>query len=120
MRHPLIDSLQVWAVLKPGFLAFLSDPFDTQPLDIIVFDVLPGSDGNGDGRVSLAKEIKDRNPLRHAFKVSSIDTYYFFFFPVSLWYSRFCFWIKCRLYNLFLELQCWLISEAEFSIYSFL
>ncbi|XP_004296873.1 PREDICTED: phospholipase D p1 isoform X1 [Fragaria vesca subsp. vesca] len=61
---------KVWAVLKPGFLAFLSDPFDTQPLDIIVFDVLPGSDGNGDGRVSLAKEIKDRNPLRHAFKVA--------------------------------------------------
>ncbi|XP_050372117.1 phospholipase D zeta 1 isoform X2 [Argentina anserina] len=61
---------KVWAVLKPGFLAFLSDPFDTQPLDIIVFDVLPASDGNGDGRVSLAKEIKDRNPLRHAFKVA--------------------------------------------------
>nr|XP_028951651.1 phospholipase D zeta 1 isoform X2 [Malus domestica] len=61
---------KVWAVLKPGFLALLAHPFDTQPLDIIVFDVLPVSDGNGDGQVSLAKEIKERNPLRHAFKVA--------------------------------------------------
>ena len=59
----------MWAVLKPGFLALLGDPFDTQPMDIIVFDVLPTSDANGDGRVSLAKEIKERNPLRHSFKV---------------------------------------------------
>ncbi|XP_062175862.1 phospholipase D zeta 1 isoform X2 [Alnus glutinosa] len=61
---------KVWAVLKPGFLALLEDPFHTQPLDIIVFDVLPASDGNGEGRVSLAKEMKERNPLRHAFKVT--------------------------------------------------
>ncbi|XVF62533.1 hypothetical protein PTKIN_Ptkin09bG0015700 [Pterospermum kingtungense] len=61
---------KVWAVLKPGFLAFLGDPFDTKPLDIIVFDVLPASDGNGEGRVSLAAEVKERNPLRHAFKVT--------------------------------------------------
>ncbi|XP_062108661.1 phospholipase D zeta 1 isoform X1 [Humulus lupulus] len=61
---------KVWAVLKPGFLALLADPFDTQPLDIIVFDVLPASDGNGDGRVSLAKEIKEHNPLRNSFKVT--------------------------------------------------
>ncbi|KAL5538484.1 hypothetical protein UlMin_044638 [Ulmus minor] len=61
---------KVWAVLKPGFLALLADPFDTQPLDIIVFDVLPTSDGNGEGRVSLAKEVKERNPLRHSFKVT--------------------------------------------------
>ncbi|PON88229.1 Phospholipase D family [Trema orientale] len=61
---------KVWAVLKPGFLALLADPFDTQPLDIVVFDVLPASDGNGEGRVSLAKEVKERNPLRHAFKVT--------------------------------------------------
>ncbi|KAM7485037.1 hypothetical protein LguiA_001046 [Lonicera macranthoides] len=61
---------KVWAVLKPGFLALLKDPFDANPLDIIVFDVLPASDGNGEGRVSLAKEIKERNPLRHSFKVS--------------------------------------------------
>ncbi|KAK4782951.1 hypothetical protein SAY86_007325 [Trapa natans] len=61
---------KVWAVLKPGFLALLGDPFDAKPLDIIVFDVLPPSDGNGEGRVSLAKEIKDGNPLRHAFRVT--------------------------------------------------
>ncbi|GFZ13972.1 phospholipase D P1 [Actinidia rufa] len=52
-------AIWVWAVLKPGFLAMLKDPFDTMPLDIIVFDVLPASDGNGEGRVSLANEIKD-------------------------------------------------------------
>ncbi|XP_054786442.1 phospholipase D zeta 1 isoform X1 [Prosopis cineraria] len=61
---------KVWAVLKPGFLALLANPFDSQPLDIIVFDVLPASDGNGDGRLSLAKEMKERNPLRHSFKVT--------------------------------------------------
>ncbi|CAH9109126.1 unnamed protein product [Cuscuta europaea] len=61
---------KVWAVLKPGFLAFLKDPFDTQPLDIVVFDVLPASDGNGEGRLSLAKEVKDGNPLRHYFRVT--------------------------------------------------
>ncbi|KAL9256264.1 Phospholipase D zeta 1-like protein [Drosera capensis] len=61
---------KVWAVLKPGFLALLADPFDSKLLDIIVFDVLPGSDGNGEGRVLLAEEVKERNPLRHAFKVT--------------------------------------------------
>ncbi|XP_024466390.1 phospholipase D zeta 1 isoform X1 [Populus trichocarpa] len=61
---------KVWAVLKPGFLALLADPFATKPLDIIVFDVLPTSDGSGEGRVSLAAEIKERNPLRHSFKVT--------------------------------------------------
>ncbi|XP_058083972.1 phospholipase D zeta 1-like isoform X2 [Magnolia sinica] len=61
---------KVWAVLKPGFLALLADPFDTKLLDIIVFDVLPPSDGNEEGRVSLAKEIKERNPLRYRFAVS--------------------------------------------------
>lgn len=61
---------KVWAVLKPGFLALLEDPFHTQPLDIIVFDVLPASDGNGEGRVSLAQEMKERNPLRHSYKVT--------------------------------------------------
>lgn len=60
---------KVWAVLKPGFLAFLREPFDPNPLDIVVFYVLPASDGNGEGRVSLAKEVKDRNPLRHYFSV---------------------------------------------------
>lgn len=61
---------KVWAVLKPGFLAFLKDPYDPKPLDIIVFDVLPASDGNGEGRVSLAKEVIDHNPLRHYFRVT--------------------------------------------------
>ncbi|CAA0821421.1 Phospholipase D p1 [Striga hermonthica] len=61
---------KVWAVLKPGFLAFLKDPFEPKPLDIIVFDVLPASDGNGEGRVSLAKEVSDHNPLRHYFRVT--------------------------------------------------
>ncbi|KAF8394606.1 hypothetical protein HHK36_020820 [Tetracentron sinense] len=65
-----MNPIRVWVVLKPGFLAFLEDPFDLKPLDIIVFDVLPASDGNGEGRVSLAKELKERNPLRYAFKVS--------------------------------------------------
>ncbi|KAL5701060.1 phospholipase D [Ranunculus cassubicifolius] len=61
---------KVWGVLKPGFLALLEDPLDTKLLDIIVFDVLPTSDGNGEGRMSLAEEMKERNPLRYAFKVS--------------------------------------------------
>ena len=59
-------------MLKPGFLAVLKDPFDTKPLDIVVFDVLPASDLDGEGRVSLAKEIKEANPLRYSFKVSVI------------------------------------------------
>ncbi|XP_047961202.1 phospholipase D zeta 1 [Salvia hispanica] len=61
---------KVWAVLKPGFLAFLKDPFDPKPIDIVVFDVLPASDSNGDSRVSLAKEVNDHNPLRHYFRVT--------------------------------------------------
>lgn len=55
--------------MKPGFLALLEDPFDTKLLDIIVFDVLPTSDGNGEGHVVLAKETKERNPLRFGFQV---------------------------------------------------
>ncbi|KAK4405516.1 Phospholipase D zeta 1 [Sesamum angolense] len=62
------DYIMVWAVLKPGFLAFLKHPFDLKPLDIVVFDVLPASDGNGEGRVFLAKEVNDHNPLRHYFR----------------------------------------------------
>ncbi|OAY75359.1 Phospholipase D zeta 1 [Ananas comosus] len=69
MSH-YIDVDMVWAVLKPGFLALLEDPFDTKLLDIIVFDVLPTSDGNGEGHVVLAKETKERNPLRFGFQVS--------------------------------------------------
>lgn len=55
--------------MKPGFLALLEDPFDAKLLDIIVFDVLPTSDGNGEGHVVLAKETKERNPLRFGFQV---------------------------------------------------
>ncbi|KAI3923866.1 hypothetical protein MKW92_011730 [Papaver armeniacum] len=62
---------KVWAVLKPGFFALLHDPFDTKLLDIILFDVLPSSNGKGEGQFSLAKEIKERNPLRYSFMVSS-------------------------------------------------
>ncbi|XP_078158717.1 phospholipase D zeta 1-like [Carex rostrata] len=62
---------KVWAVLKPGFLAFLQDPFDTKLLDIIVFDTLPTSNGNDQSGVSLAKEIKERYPLHFGFQVSS-------------------------------------------------
>lgn len=65
----------MWAVLKPGFLALLADPFDAKPIDIIVFDVLPPSDGNGEGRVSLATEVKEPNPLRHSFTVKSIQAF---------------------------------------------
>ncbi|KAF2547648.1 hypothetical protein F2Q70_00023279 [Brassica cretica] len=61
---------KVWGVLKPGFLALLEDPFDPKLLDIIVFDVLPVSNGNDGADVSLAVELKDHNPLRHAFKTS--------------------------------------------------
>nr|KAJ0216875.1 hypothetical protein LSAT_V11C300110150 [Lactuca sativa] len=64
---------QVWAVLKPGFLALLKDPFDKEPLDIIVFDVLPSSNANGENGVSLALEINEHNPLRHAFEASLMN-----------------------------------------------
>ncbi|KEH43092.1 phospholipase D p2-like protein [Medicago truncatula] len=61
----------VWAVLKPGFLALLDDPFDNKPLDIIMFDVLPSSTGKGETKVYLAEPTKERNPLRFTFKVTS-------------------------------------------------
>ncbi|XP_060219291.1 phospholipase D zeta 1-like isoform X3 [Lycium barbarum] len=61
---------KVWAVLKPGYLALLNNPFDAKLLDIIVFDVLPTSNGKGEHAVSLAEEIRERNPLQYAFKVS--------------------------------------------------
>ncbi|GMH29311.1 hypothetical protein Nepgr_031154 [Nepenthes gracilis] len=61
---------KVWAVLKPGFLALLADPFDAKLLDIVIFDMLPASDDNGEDRVLLAEEVKEHNPLRHAFKVT--------------------------------------------------
>ncbi|AES61429.2 phospholipase D p2-like protein [Medicago truncatula] len=62
---------KVWAVLKPGFLALLDDPFDNKPLDIIMFDVLPSSTGKGETKVYLAEPTKERNPLRFTFKVTS-------------------------------------------------
>ncbi|XAR49167.1 Phospholipase D [Bertholletia excelsa] len=61
---------KVWAVLKPGFLALLEDPFDNNLLDIIIFNVLPTSGKDGKDKVYLADEIKERNPLRYTFKVS--------------------------------------------------
>ncbi|PSS03047.1 Phospholipase D zeta 1 like [Actinidia chinensis var. chinensis] len=61
---------KVWAVLKPGFFALMEDPFGTNLLDIIVFDVLPASSKDGEDQVHLAEEIKERNPLRYTFKVS--------------------------------------------------
>lgn len=70
--------MQVWVVLKPGFLAFLDDPFDTKLLDIIVFDVPPASSKNGVSQVHLANPIKEHNPLRYAFKVSKLSFLYFF------------------------------------------
>ncbi|XP_035817227.1 phospholipase D family protein isoform X2 [Zea mays] len=62
---------KVWAVLKPGFLALLQDPFDPKLLDIIIFDVSPCTDRDGDDQTTLAKEIKERNPLHFGFEVSS-------------------------------------------------
>ncbi|KAJ0015129.1 hypothetical protein Pint_19691 [Pistacia integerrima] len=61
---------KVWAVLKPGFLALLEEPLSTKLLDIIVFDVLPTTNGNEGSGVYLAKQIKESNPLCYAFKVS--------------------------------------------------
>ncbi|KAJ8447810.1 hypothetical protein Cgig2_015173 [Carnegiea gigantea] len=60
---------KVWAVLKPGFLAFLEDPLDTKPLDIIIFDVLPPSINEGE-KPCLAQEIKSHKPLHYVFEIS--------------------------------------------------
>ncbi|KAF7817946.1 Phospholipase D zeta 1 [Senna tora] len=63
---------KVWAVLKPGFLALLDDPFDNKPLDVIVFDVLPSSNEDKDkgSPICLADHIKEYNPLRYTFQVT--------------------------------------------------
>ncbi|KAH6558875.1 hypothetical protein KP509_1Z041100, partial [Ceratopteris richardii] len=61
---------KVWAVLKPGFLALIADPYDAKLLDIIVFDVLSYSDGKSDGRIRLTNLSKERNPLCFAFTVA--------------------------------------------------
>ncbi|XP_052155891.1 phospholipase D zeta 1-like [Oryza glaberrima] len=62
---------KVWVVLKPGFLALLKDPFDPKLLDVLIFDALPHMDISGEGQISLAKEIKERNPLHFGLQVSS-------------------------------------------------
>ncbi|OMP06541.1 Phospholipase D family [Corchorus capsularis] len=69
LEHEFAHDMQVWAVLKPGFLALLGGPFGTKLLDIIVFDVLPALDGNGEDRKSLTEVVKERNSFRHAFKI---------------------------------------------------
>uniref|UniRef100_A0A7N1A048 Uncharacterized protein n=1 Tax=Kalanchoe fedtschenkoi TaxID=63787 RepID=A0A7N1A048_KALFE len=63
---------KVWVVLKPGFLAFLEDPFDTELLDIISFDVLP-SDKTGKCEVALADETPEHNSSYYSFKVSFLN-----------------------------------------------
>lgn len=57
-------------MLKPGFLALLEDPFGTKLLDIIIFNVLPVSNKDGEAWAFVANELKDRNPLRYAFSVN--------------------------------------------------
>lgn len=47
----------------------LEDPFDGRLLDIIIFDVLPGSKGEEKDQAYLAEEIEKQNPLHYAFKV---------------------------------------------------
>lgn len=76
------DDKQVWAVLKPGFLALVADPMDTRLLDIIVFDVLPTLEEKEGSQACLAYHVKERNPLRYSFKVcfsSSFCSSYFQF-----------------------------------------
>lgn len=63
------DDKQVWAVLKPGFLALVAHPLDTKLLDIVVFDVLPSLEEKEESQAYLASHIKERNPLRYSFKV---------------------------------------------------
>lgn len=60
---------QVWLVLKQGFLAFLENHFEAKLLDIIIFDTLPASNAKGHDEVYLARVLKQRNPLCHAFQV---------------------------------------------------
>jgi hypothetical protein len=55
--------------LKPGFLALLQDPFDPKLLDIVIFDVSPCTDRNGEGQTTLANEIKEHTPLHFGFEV---------------------------------------------------
>uniref|UniRef100_A0A0E0C141 Phospholipase n=1 Tax=Oryza meridionalis TaxID=40149 RepID=A0A0E0C141_9ORYZ len=69
----IVNSREVWAVLKPGFLALLQDPFDPKLLDIVIFDVSPHMDRNGEGQSALAREIKEHNPLHFSFEIFITD-----------------------------------------------
>lgn len=62
-------------MLKPGFLAFLDDPFDPEPLDIVVFDVLPSSCMKESSKTYLANQTKERNPLYYSFEVTCFCSY---------------------------------------------
>jgi hypothetical protein len=69
-----VDCLTVARAIGKRFQAFcscalFSDPFDPKLLDVIIFDALPHMDINGEGQISLAKEIKERNPLHFGFQV---------------------------------------------------
>ncbi|CAN8260345.1 unnamed protein product [Cochlearia groenlandica] len=67
---------KVWAVLKPGFLALLEDPFSRKLLDIMVFDSLGyhyQDTKECTEQPRLAEHVKERNPLRYGFKVTSGD-----------------------------------------------
>lgn len=76
------DDKQVWAVLKPGFLALVADPLHTKLLDIIVFDVLPMLEEKEESQACLAYHVKERNPLRYSFKVC-VFFFLCFLFPFS-------------------------------------
>ncbi|KAG6599213.1 Phospholipase D zeta 2, partial [Cucurbita argyrosperma subsp. sororia] len=65
----IVNTREVWAVLKPGFLALVADPMDTKLIDIIVFDVLPTLEEKEGSQACLAYHVKERNPLRYSFKV---------------------------------------------------
>ncbi|MCL7042916.1 hypothetical protein MKW94_009624 [Papaver nudicaule] len=64
---------KVWAVLKPGFLALLEDPFEIQLLDIVLFDVLPASNEKGEIHASLVKESIERSLLHYSFLIYITD-----------------------------------------------
>ncbi|VVA96594.1 unnamed protein product [Arabis nemorensis] len=65
---------KVWAVLKPGFLALLEDPFSGKLLDIMVFDLSRFQDAKEcSEQPRLAEQVKERNPLRYGFNVTSGD-----------------------------------------------
>ncbi|XP_010464093.1 PREDICTED: phospholipase D zeta 2-like [Camelina sativa] len=65
---------KVWAVLKPGFLALLEDPFSGKLLDIMVFDSSLFQDSKEfSEQQHLAEQVKEHNPLRYGFKVTSGD-----------------------------------------------